>query len=65
MNKCKEWSDDDLLEANTGIIVIRKKVYGGWLIYRDIVSQRTDLALTSTVVFISDPNHEWKLEITD
>lgn len=41
---------------------VRAKVFGGWIVNSSESSSETGDEITSSSVFIPDPNHEWTLE---
>lgn len=52
-------SETDKMSANT----YRGKVIGGWLISNTIVTgSLTNIITSQAMTFISDPNHEWKID---
>lgn len=52
----------DWIQISEGIeeLCVRRKVFGGWIIYRDLFKE--DQPLTSTVIFIEDKEHLWVFE---
>lgn len=61
INNSEILSDWMLFTDKTEENVIRMKVIGGWLVYRDLFNKETELVLTSTVIFISDPEYKWEV----
>lgn len=42
----------------------RARVIGGWIVYSGRLDENvngTSVALSESMVFISDPNHEWEI----
>jgi hypothetical protein len=62
------------IEHNNGFYLRRAKVFGGWLVsaVSDVRSPvyngystpdfSSDLEYRTSITFVPDPNHEWKLE---
>jgi len=50
-----------------GDITHRMKIFSGWLVIRDRVQtegqwENRSVALSSSMVYVPDPKHEWKLK---
>lgn len=42
---------------------LRAKVFGGWIVHTSNESYgQSECSLSESMVFIPDPNHEWKIE---
>lgn len=58
---------EDIYQAESPMIyyfhTIRAKVPGGWLVRNwDMTTKFEQVCTTESMVFISDPNHEWEIE---
>ena len=49
-----------------GANTYRAKVIGGWLVnnntYTDVINKGNERSLSESMVFVPDPNHEWKIK---
>lgn len=43
-------------------VTARAKVFNGWIVINNSCLEETNPAMSESMVFIYDPNHEWKID---